>query len=238
MCNYFIGMTAKAQFRPNFGTMAKYLIIAVYHNYIVLQLKNTTMKTTTKFLATALTAAAIFFGTNVKAQTVPKNALRFGVGVEGLLPVSGQLKDISNVGLGGTARLQYGVANNLALTLTSGYYNYFGKENTYETFSGTTVTRVTQKAVDFGMVPIKAGIKAFVSDGFYVGGEVGAGFETKDAYRGATGELNGKATKLILAPGLGYASKSWDVGARYENFSGQDNNYGIVGLRVAYGFGL
>ncbi|MDB5145542.1 MAG: hypothetical protein JWQ66_4255, partial [Mucilaginibacter sp.] len=42
----------------------------------------------------------------------------------------------------------------------------------------------------------------------------------------------------ILSPGLGYASKSWEVSARYENFSGQGNNYGLVGLRIAYGFGL
>jgi hypothetical protein len=196
------------------------------------------MKTMTKILASAFTAAAIFIGTNVKAQTTPLNKFRFGIGVEGLLPTGGQLKDISNVGLGGTARIQYGVTNNVALTLTSGYYNYFGKENTTTITNGTNVTTITNKAIDFGMVPVKAGIKAYVSGGFYLAGEVGAGFETKDAYRGQTGELNGKATKLILSPGLGYSSKSWDVGARYENFSGQHNNYGVAALRIAYGFGL
>ncbi|MBD1391730.1 hypothetical protein [Mucilaginibacter glaciei] len=197
------------------------------------------MKTTKQILATALTAVAIFIGTSsVNAQSITKDAFRFGVGVEGLLPTGGQLKNISNIGLGGTGRLQYGLANNLALTLTSGYYNYFGKENTYTITNGTQVTRVTQKAIDFGMVPVKLGIKAFVGSGFYFSAEGGAGFETKDAYRGATGELNGKATKLILSPGIGYASQKWDVGARYENFSGQDNNYGTVGLRIAYGFGL
>jgi hypothetical protein len=182
------------------------------------------MKTTTKFLATALTAAAIFFGTNVNAQSTPKSALRFGVGIEGLLP-TGNLHNISNVGLGGTARLQYGVADNLALTLTSGYYNFFGKE----IVSGTDT-----KYPSFGIVPVKAGIKAFISQNVYLSGEVGAGFETKDVYEGQ----NGKNTKLIASPGIGWANKKWDVGARYENFSGQSNNYGTVGLRIAYGFGL
>ncbi|WP_374951994.1 hypothetical protein [Mucilaginibacter sp.] len=189
------------------------------------------MKTTKQLLATALTAAAIFIGTNVKAQSVPKSALRFGVGVEGLLPTGGLLKDVSNVGLGGTARLQYGVADNLALTLTSGYYNFFGKKIN-DNFDA--------KYPSFGLVPVKAGIKAFVAQNFYLSGEVGAAFETRDVYAGVTGKPqgNGKATKLIASPGIGWANQKWDVGARYENFSGQDNNYGTVGLRIAYGFGL
>jgi hypothetical protein len=197
------------------------------------------MKKMTKIFAVAGIAVASLFGSKVKAQsTTPANQLRFGIGVEGLLPTGGQLKNISNVGLGGTGRLQYGINNNVALTLTAGYYNFFGKENTYSQTVGTTVTRVTQKAVDFGMVPVKAGIKAFLASGFYISGEVGAGFETKDAYRGVTGDYNGKATKLILSPGIGYSFKSVDIGARYENYSGQNNNYGAAALRIAYGFGL
>jgi hypothetical protein len=186
------------------------------------------MKTMTKVIAGAFTALAIFIGTNVKAQTVPKDAFRLGVGVEGLLPV-GNLHDISNVGIGGTARLQYGIANNLALTLTSGYYNFFGKE----------IGNTGVKYKSLGMVPVKAGIKAFFTNNLYFGAEVGAGFETKafGDFQGDNADLK-KDTKLILAPGLGYASKSWDVGVRYENYSGQSNNYGTLGLRIAYGFGL
>ena len=188
------------------------------------------MKKMSTLIAAAFTAAAIFLGTNANAQSTPKSALRFGVGVEGLLP-TGSLNNISNVGLGGTARLQYGVSDNLALTLTSGYYNFFGKKIN----DATDV-----KYPSFGLVPVKVGIKAFFTQNLYFGAEVGAGFETKDDYRYATGETdhNGKATKLIASPGIGYASQKWDVGVRYENFSGQDNNYGTVGLRIAYGFGL
>ena len=197
------------------------------------------MKKMTTLVAAAFTAAAIFLGSNVQAQSTPKSALRFGIGVEGLLP-TGNLHDFSNVGLGGTARLQYGLSNNLALTLTSGYYNDFGKNYTVTANTPAGTTTFTGKAPSFGLVPVKAGIKAFVGSNFYVGAEVGAGFETKDDYRYITGSNsdNGKSTKLILAPGLGYASKSWDVGVRYENFSGQNYNYGSVGLRIAYGFGL
>ena len=175
------------------------------------------MKTITKLAAAAFTAAALFLGTNVNAQTTGANKLRFGIGVEGLVP-TGQLHNRSSVGLGGTARLQYGLADNLALTLTSGYYNFFGKD----------ISNTDFKYDSFGIIPIKAGIKGFVSQNIYLGAEVGAGIETK-------GDKN---TKLIASPGIGWANQTWDIGARYENFGGQGQNYGTLGLRIAYGFGL
>ncbi len=188
------------------------------------------MKNKSKIMAIAIAALAIFFTTNVKAQTTPPSAWRFGVGLEGGLP-TGNAHNISNFELGGTARLQYGLNKNLALTLTSGYYNFFGK--TYNVLDPTTGSVVEVKGRSLGMVPVKAGIKAFFAPNFYFGAEAGAGFEVHAIVDNGT-----KDTKLILSPGLGYASKSWDVGVRYENFSGQSNNYGLVGLRIAYGFGL
>jgi len=107
----------------------------------------------TKVIAGAFTAVAIFIGTNVKAQTTPANSLRFGVGVEGLLPV-GNLHDGSNVGLGGTARLQYGVNKNVALTLTSGYYNFFGKSYSSSASDATSTTTVTVQRRSLGIVPV------------------------------------------------------------------------------------
>lgn len=174
------------------------------------------MKTMTKVIAGAFTALAIFIGTNVKAQTVDKSALRLGIGIEGGIP-TGNIHELSKFELGGTARLQYGLSNNLALTLTSGYYNFFASQLSKDLGGKSS-----------GMVPVKLGIKAFFAPSIYFGAEAGAGFETQS-------EGN---TKLILSPGLGWANKSWDVGVRYENFSGQSSNYGLVGLRIAYGFGL
>ncbi len=188
------------------------------------------MKNMTKMMAVAIAAVAILFTTKVKAQTVTPDKFRFGIGIEGGIP-TGNAHDISNVELGGTARLQYGLSKSVALTLTSGYYNFFGKNDP---------ALVNTKFASLGMVPAKLGIKAFVGSGFYFSGEAGAGFETRafGAYHGENTQGFAKDTKLILSPGLGWASKSWDVGARYENYSGQANNYGLVGLRIAYGFGL
>jgi hypothetical protein len=177
------------------------------------------MKKMTTLVAAAFTVAAIFLGTNVNAQTSTSSpdskGWRFGIGAEALAPV-GDLHDFSNFGLGGTARLQYDVKSNISFTLTSGYYNFFAKDQ-----AGVT------NAPDQGIVPVKLGIKAFFAPKWYFGAEAGAGFETKYA----------KDTKLILAPGIGFAGDSgWDIGLRYEHFSGQGNGYGTAGLRVAYAF--
>jgi hypothetical protein len=175
------------------------------------------MKKTTTWIALAVTAAAIFFGTNVNAQTTAPNPWRLGVGVEAGIP-TGNASNISSFELGGTARLQYDASDHFAWTLTSGYYNMFGKD-----IPGTST-----KYESLGIVPVKLGIKAFFAPEFYFGAEAGAGFET----------VNEGSTKLILSPALGFANKTWDVGVRYENFSGQDNSYGLAALRIAYAFGL
>lgn len=179
------------------------------------------MKKLTKLAAAAITGVALLIGTNVNAQTTPASKLRFGVGLEAGVP-TGNAHTGSNFELGGTARLQYGTSDHLALMLTSGYYNFFGKDYTIPG------TNTTIKGSSAGIIPVKAGLKGFFSDNIYFSAEAGAGFE-----------MNGsKNTKLILSPGLGWANQKWDVGVRYEDFSGQSNNYGIVGLRLAYGFEL
>ena len=180
------------------------------------------MKNSTKWIATVATAAAIFFSVNVKAQTTDKSAWRLGFGIEGGIPTGSLHTDpaYSKFELGGTARLQYGIEKNLALTFTTGYYNFFASD------AAKSITPIPGES--FGVVPVKVGIKGFVTDNIYLGGEAGAGFETK----------YDKNTKLILSPAVGWANKSWDVGVRYESLSGQNDSYGTVALRLAYGFSL
>jgi hypothetical protein len=147
------------------------------------------MKNKSKLIAIAIAAVAIFFTTNVKAQTSDPNKWRLGIGVEGGIP-TGSINGYSKFDLGGTLRLQYGVGKNVALTLTSGYYNFFADDAAKAT-GGT----------DVGIVPVKVGVKAFFLPSFYFGAEAGAGLETNYA----------KNTKLLLSPGLGWANKSWKV---------------------------
>ncbi len=175
----------------------------------------------------------LVIGSQSQAQTVykkkvskgSKNVFRMGLGLEGGYPT----KDFSRFELGGTARLQYDLASNLSLTLTSGYYHFFEKDS-YAFPDGTGTNNVNYSfSNDLNMIPVKVGLKSFIAPNFYLSAEAGAGFELNHA----------KETKLILSPGIGFASNSGvDLGLRYENFSGNNSNYGLIGLRVAYGFKL
>jgi len=193
------------------------------------------MKNSTQLL-TALAIAGAFFVNTAKAQTATTsttstsmaapNPWRFGIGLEAGVP-TGDLHSLSSFELGGTARLQYRVTKDFDFMLTSGYYNDFAKSNTSAlTTIGNTTYATT--AHHQGMIPVKLGIKDFFTKSIYFSAEAGAGFETEYSTN----------TKLILAPGLGWANKTVDIGVRYENFSGQNQNYGLIGLRIAYGFRL
>jgi hypothetical protein len=48
----------------------------------------------------------------------------------------------------------------------------------------------------------------------------------------------GGDSKYLASGGIGYATKHWDFGARYENFAANGYRNGVIGLRIAYGFGL
>jgi len=182
------------------------------------------MNSTTKLLAALLIIAASLSFTNANAQTNSDSKLRFGIGADGLLPV-GDLSKTESFGLGITPRLQYKLSDRLALTFTSGFYHFFPKNYFIPDGLGGGINA----KYHLDIVPVKVGLKAFVSKNIYLSGEAGGGFEVQDG---------GGPVKLLLSPGVGYATKHWDFGARYENYSGNNYAYGTLGLRMAYGFGL
>ena len=177
------------------------------------------MKPVSKLIAIAFAVAALFFTTQTKAQTTAPGQLRFSIGPDAGFP-TGNLTIGSTFVLGGNARLQYGLSNTFAITLTSGADNFFSKY----------IPGTNKRYDSFGIIPIKAGAKKFFTSNLYFGAETGIGIEETDAGAGNT--------KFILTPALGFADKHWDIAARYENFSGQADPYGFVVLRVAYGFAL
>jgi hypothetical protein len=154
------------------------------------------------------------------------NPWHFDVGVETAVP-TGDITYSSHFALGGSARLQYDLSDRVAIMLTSGYTNYFGRK-----YNDGPLRYDTKS---YGLIPVKAGIKVFVIAQFYVSGEAGVGFATKNVIN-----PYGPANKwLILSPGIGYAPKKSgiDIGLRYENYSGSEaSNFGIVALRIAYKF--
>jgi len=177
------------------------------------------MKTVSKLLAGALTITVMLSATMVRAQTTPANAFRFGIGIEAADP-TGNARLGSNFVLGGTARLQYGITDSFALTLTSGAYHFFPIDK-----PGTNI-----KYQSYGEIPIKAGFKEFFTPNLYFGAEAGIGVEQTDS--------GVDPTRFLWSPAAGYANQHWDVGFHYDHFSDQSDHFGVVALRVAYGFKL
>ena len=132
-------------------------------------------------------------------------SFRLGFGLNGGIP----LKKTFDFSLGADIRLQYDISKKTSLATTTGYTNFFCKDN------GNS-----------GFVPAKLGFKSFFGDQFYVLGEVGAAIGTK----------SGMGTSFLWAPGIGVATKNIDVSLRYENY--QKFNTGQISLRLAYGFKL
>lgn len=180
-----------------------------------------------KFLKKATLGCMLFFGVATNAQTAIDNydqGFRLGFGINAGYVFS----DPYDFALGADVRLQYDLTQRYSLTLTTGFTNLFAGDN----------------VKDLGFIPVKAGFKAFIwEDSFYLLGEAGAGFAVtnRDEYR------NTNSTSLILAPGIGYATKYVDLSVRYEHYSDfprMNNNgtlnegNGQLALRLAYGFKL
>lgn len=189
-------------------------------------------KVTTGILA----AAAFIFTATTQAQET-KNAatnydqgFRLGVG----LNAGYSTNDPYKLALGADIRGQYDLSKRYSLTLTTGYTNLFQSKG--DGFPGQT------EGKDLGLIPAKAGFKAFIwDDQFYVMGEAGAAFAVSNV------DNTRDKTSLLLSPSIGYATKYIDVSLNYTHYNHLDRindngsvgrGVGQVGVRLAYGFKL
>jgi hypothetical protein len=217
------------------------LICSVFKTYI----KNTTliMKNLFKVSALALAFAGLAFGakaqtttptTTTTSTTTTPGGIRYSIGVDAGIPV-GNFKDNYKWNLGGSVQADIPVlSNKLFVTVNAGYNNVFGKND-------VVVGNTTVSPTDFHLIPVKAGLKFFPINNFYVQGEAGAAFLLNKSDIGAN-----KSTAFVYAPQIGVqfpvsASSFIDAGVRYEATTkyatGVDaSKVNFIGLRVAYGF--
>lgn len=142
---------------------------------------------------------------------------KFNIGLEGGLPL-GTSKQLFNSIIGASVKYEYPVAQDVFVTASAGYNGWLIKHE-YSDFDGA------KKVYSF--VPLKAGIKGYLQEGFFLEGQVGASI-----YAGS----NGKGTSFIYSPGLGYTFPSgFEAGVRYEAWA-KDGTASQVGLRLGYRF--
>ena len=182
-----------------------------------------------------LVAVAMMFASTTQAQETNTaenydQGFRLGVG----LNAGNSTNDPYKLVLGADVRGQYDLSKRYSLTLTTGYTNLF--QSKADGFPGQT------EGKDLGLIPAKAGFKAFVwNDQFYLMGEAGAAFAVSNV------DNTRDKTSLLLSPSIGYATKYIDVSLNYTHYNHLDrlNNNGTlgrgvgqVGVRLAYGFKL
>lgn len=150
---------------------------------------------------------------------------RLSGGLEAGLPV-GKLSDSHDYTLGAAVQVEVPVSSDkLFITGNAGYVHYVGKS----------------AVADLNVVPVKAGLRVYPAEKFYLGADAGAAFLVNK------GIANGdKSAAFIYAPHAGYvfnvgAKKHLDTGVRFESTSkfydaGKSQN--VLALRVAYAFSL
>lgn len=175
-------------------------------------------------LALAVFATAASFAQDKAGDKKKAGGNSLSVGVEAGLPVGKDLKDGYNFGIGGSVKAGINVFDGGDVTISAGYVSFMAK----------TIGGVKGKAL--GTVPLKAGLRFRISEGFY--GEPQLGY-TIAKVSGEDGNANG----FTYAANLGYLiNNQIDVAVRYEAWSKSENGVSInpsfVGLRLAYQFPL
>ncbi len=159
-----------------------------------------------------LTATLLVFALLSNRLNAQNSGPRLGIGID----AGSTLKDPTKVVLGLDARLQQSLGNSVSGILTTGYYHFLKSDKSGD---------------GFGIIPLKIGLKIFPVKNFYVAGEAGAGFGTK----------NGLGTSFIYSPSAGLAFGSgFDVSIKYEGYAHKEYHgyYNQLALRLAYGFKL
>ncbi|HEY4194102.1 MAG TPA: hypothetical protein VGM63_01095 [Mucilaginibacter sp.] len=195
------------------------------------------MKTTFKISALVLAFAGFALGakaqtTTTSTKTTGSNGVIISVGVDAGIP-TGNLNNTYNWNIGGSVQADIPVIQHqLFVTVNAGYNSIQGKNN----IDGTGLD-----ATNIQLLPVKAGLKFFPINNFYIQGEAGAAFLLNKSDLGLD-----KSAAFVYAPQIGVqfplSGKSYiDAGVRYEGttkFSSIDNDSKVnfVGLRVAYAF--
>jgi hypothetical protein len=157
------------------------------------------------------------------AQTGPgKGKWTLGPALNVELPL-GDYADFAGFGLGATARAQYGLQDNLALTGDLGWVWHAKKDE-----------------LSTSVVPFLLGVKYDIGKNLFVSGQMGFYFVTlsaPDVHIPGLGNVDqsNSETEFAFAPGIGYEHGPWEGLFRFLVF---DTDVMNLGLTVAYNFSL
>lgn len=160
----------------------------------------------------SLIILAVLSTAKLNAQ-INNSSWRIGFGIDAGVATS----DAFKYALGGDIRIQKDFNPRVSGTLVTGFSHFFEKDH----FAG-----YSQYGSPYNVIPVKLGVKYFVGDNLYLGGEAGAGFAFEQW-----------GTSFVWSPSVGMAFKNGiDLSLKYEDYT-KDKATKTLGLRLAYGFG-
>jgi hypothetical protein len=164
-----------------------------------------------KHLFSLLFILIILSITTAHAQST--SSWRIGFGIDAGVSTA----DAFKYALGGDIRVQKDFNQRWSGTFTTGFSHFFEKDH----FAG-----YSQYGSPYNVIPVKLGVKYFVANNLYLGGEAGAGFAFEQW-----------GTSFLYSPSVGLAFKNGiDLSLKYEDYT-KDKATKNIALRLAYGFG-
>jgi hypothetical protein len=157
-----------------------------------------------------LITACLLMGLALTAQDKFEKKLRVGVGISLAVPTN----NLAYTSIGGGIDLIaiYPLSQAFALTADVGYTGLKGKYNIPFT----------------GIIPIRAGVRYYPAEQFYLSGKAGLGLYTL-----------GNVSQSYAAYSVGAGAeinKRWDAGLSYDGYS-NDGSFGYLAVRLGYYFG-
>jgi hypothetical protein len=145
-----------------------------------------------------------------------KDEGKFSIGLEAGLPI-GDASDAYNFVIGASVKYEYPVAPSLYVTGSVGYNAFLTKSALKDLGAKSS----------YGFIPLKAGLKYYIQDGFFAEGQLGVVFSTE----------SGGGSAFAYSPGIGYSfDGGFEAGVRYEGWPKDGATTSQIGLRLAYRF--
>lgn len=152
---------------------------------------------------------------------------QISVGADLAIP-TGDLKDLSKIGFGGTVKGLYGIGTAGQITLTSGFISFAVKSEYEELLDADKITST--------MIPILAGYRHNFN-GFYAEPQIGYGIYAAKI-KGGMFDSSDSEGAFTWAVGAGYVVNNIDFSARYQSASKDGSTQSFFGIRVGYLFSL
>ncbi len=167
-----------------------------------------------------ITAIIILCGT--LSSNAQKGRIQLGIGVEAGIP-TGDIGKLVKPGVGGSAKLLYGISDAGNLTLTTGYYSFAAKED------------IPDYKETLSCIPVLFGYRHSFN-AFYIEPQIGFGSYNWKAKGSDVTPLNSSlnATEFTYAVGVGYVYKDVDLGVRFQTGALNGGNFSFAGLRIGY----